>query len=133
MATITYTLSSKIDKRTGKQEILVRLFHGRFNQRGKTNLYGYSKHWDERAQRFSIPKVRSMTIEKREEIQELQKLNTELDHIAKYLIEAFITAGSNKVELPEKWVADTLLLRTRERIEEEAPEMPAVEESEEEY
>ena len=131
MATITYTLSSKIDKRTGKQEILVRLFHGRFNQRGKTNLYGYSKHWDERAQRFSIPKVRSMTIEKREEIQELQKLNTELDHIAKYLIEAFITAGSNKVELPEKWVADTLLLRTRERIEEEAPEMPAVEESEE--
>ena len=72
-----------------------------------------------------------MTIEKRKEIQELQKLNTELDHIAKYLIEAFITAGSNKVELPEKWVADTLLLRTRERIEEEAPEMPAVEEFEE--
>lgn len=35
MATMEYSLSSKKDKTTGKQEILVRFFHGRFNQRGK--------------------------------------------------------------------------------------------------
>ena len=37
----------KKDKTTGKQEILVRFFHGRFNQRGKTNLYGHSDDWDQ--------------------------------------------------------------------------------------
>ena len=56
MATIEYSLSSKKDKTTGKQEILVRFFHGRFNQRGKTNLYGHSDDWDQDRQRFVIPK-----------------------------------------------------------------------------
>ena len=124
MATIVYSLSSKIDKRSGKQEILVRLFHGRFNQRGKTNLYGDAKHWDEKKQRFSIPKVRSLTEEKRAEIEELQNLNTELDLIAKYLLDSFIKAGSGKVALPEKWVADTVSARTLERIHENTPDVP---------
>lgn len=128
MATIVYTLSSKVDKRTGKQEILVRLFHGRFNQRGKTNLYGYSRYWDEKNQRFSIPKVRSMTAEKRAEIDELQVLNSELDHLAKFLLNSFMNAGSGKVTLPDKWVADTIQARTLERI---AESLPAVEESNE--
>lgn len=106
MATIEYSLSSKKDKTTGKQEILVRFFHGRFNQRGKTNLYGHSDDWDQDRQRFVIPKVRMMTEEKRKEIQELQNLNSELDAISRFLLDAFVAAGSGKVPLPNKWVAD---------------------------
>ncbi len=102
MATIEYSLSSKKDKTTGKQEILVRFFHGRFNQRGKTNLYGHSDDWDQDRQRFVIPKVRMMTEEKRKEIQELQNLNSELDAISRFLLDAFVAAGSGKVPLEDE-------------------------------
>ena len=122
MATIEYSLSSKKDKTTGKQEILVRFFHGRFNQRGKTNLYGHSEDWDQDRQRFVIPKVRMMTEEKRKEIQELQNLNSELDAISRYLLDAFVAAGSGKVPLPNKWVADKLLDRTIEELDIQAAE-----------
>ena len=111
---------------TGKQEILVRFFHGRFNQRGKTNLYGHSDDWDQDRQRFVIPKVRMMTEEKRKEIQELQNLNSELDAISRYLLDAFVAAGSGKVPLPNKWVADKLLERTVESLD-----LPAVEDAKE--
>lgn len=126
MATIEYSLSSKKDKTTGKQEILVRFFHGRFNQRGKTNLYGHSDDWDQDRQRFVIPKVRMMTEEKRKEIQELQNLNSELDAISRFLLDAFVAAGSGKVPLPNKWVADKLLDRTIEELD-----IPAAEENDE--
>lgn len=126
MATIEYSLSSKKDKTTGKQEILVRFFHGRFNQRGKTNLYGHSDDWDQDRQRFVIPKVRMMTEEKRKEIQELQNLNSELDAISRYLLDAFVAAGSGKVPLPNKWVADKLLERTVESLD-----IPTVEDAKE--
>ena len=126
MATIEYSLSSKKDKTTGKQEILVRFFHGRFNQRGKTNLYRHSDDWDQDRQRFVIPKVRMMTEEKRKEIQELQNLNYELDAISRYLLDAFVAAGSGKVPLPNKWVADKLLERTVESLD-----LPAVEDAKE--
>ena len=126
MATIEYSLSSKKDKTTGKQEILVRFFHGRFNQRGKTNLYGHSDDWDQDRQRFVIPKVRMMTEEKRKEIQELQNLNSELDAISRFLLDAFVAAGSGKVPLPNKWVAEKLLERTVESLN-----LPAVEDAKE--
>ena len=125
MATIEFSLSSKKDKITGKQEILVRFFHGRINQRGKTNLYGHSDGWDQDRQRFVIPKVRMMTEEKRKEIQELQDLNSELDAISRYLLDAFVAAGSGKVPLPNKWVADKLLDRTIEELD-----IPTTEENE---
>lgn len=100
MATIEFSLSSKKDKITGKQEILVRIFHGRINQRGKTNLYGHSDGWDQDRQRFVIPKVRMMTEEKRKEIQEHQDLNSELDAISRYLLDAFVAAGSGRSPSP---------------------------------
>lgn len=132
MATIEYSLSSKKDKTTGKQEILVRFFHGRFNQRGKTNLYGHSDDWDQDKQRFVIPKVRMMTEEKRKEIQELQNLDSELDAISRFLLDAFVAAGSGKVPLPNKWVADKLLDRTIESLDLTAVEDAKEDESAEE-
>lgn len=105
---------------------MVRFFHGRFNQRGKTNLYGHSDDWDQDRQRFVIPKVRMMTEEKRKEIQELQNLNSELNAISRFLLDAFVAAGSGKVPLPNKWVAEKLLDRTVESLD-----LPAVDASEE--
>ena len=58
-----------------------------------------------------------MTEEKRKEIQELQNLNSELDAISRYLLDAFVAAGSGKIPLPNKWVADKLLERTVESLE----------------
>lgn len=132
MATIEYSLSSKKDKTTGKQEILVRFFHGRFNQRGKTNLYGHSDDWDQNKQKFVIPKVRMMTEEKRKEIQEFQNLDSELDAISRFLLDAFVAAGSGKVPLPNKWVADKLLDRTIESLDLTAVEDAKEDESAEE-
>ena len=117
MATIVFSLSSKKDKVSGKQEILVRLFHGRFNQRGKTNLFGFADKWDQDRQRFVIPKVRAMTAEKRTEVQELQDLNTELDSLARYLVDTFVAAGAGKVPLPDKWVAETVLEKAKQTLD----------------
>ena len=58
-----------------------------------------------------------MTEEKRKEIQELQNLNSELDAISRYLLDAFVAAGSGMVPLPNKWVADKLLERTVESLD----------------
>ena len=69
-----------------------------------------------------------MTAEKRAEIDELQVLNSELDHLAKFLFNSFMNAGSGKVALPDKWVADTIQSRTLERI---AESLPVAEESKE--
>jgi len=93
---------------------------------GKTNLYGHSDDWDQDRQRFVIPKVRMMTEEKRKEIQELQNLNSELNAISRFLLDAFVAAGSGKVPLPNKWVAEKLLDRTVESLD-----LPAVDASEE--
>lgn len=67
-----------------------------------------------------------MTEEKRKEIQELQNLNSELDAISRFLLDAFVAAGSGKVPLPNKWVADKLLDRTIEELD-----IPAAEENDE--
>lgn len=93
---------------------------------GETNLYGHSDDWDQDRQRFVIPKVRMMTEEKRKEIQELQNLNSELNAISRFLLDAFVAAGSGKVPLPNKWVAEKLLDRTVESLD-----LPAVDASEE--
>lgn len=67
-----------------------------------------------------------MTEEKRKEIQELQNLNSELDAISRYLLDAFVAAGSGMVPLPNKWVADKLLERTVESLD-----LPTVEDAKE--
>ena len=73
MANIVYSLSAKKDKQSGKQEILVRLYHGKINQRGKTGIFGNAEYWDEEKQHFIIPKVRVVTAEKKALISELRR------------------------------------------------------------
>ena len=48
MVTLIYSLSVVKDRTTGKQDILMHFFHGRHNQRAKTNLITLVKYWDEK-------------------------------------------------------------------------------------
>ena len=111
MATIVYTLSSKKDKTTGKQEILMRFFHGRLNQRAKTNLFTLAEYWDEKGQCNKIPKIRFMSEEKTALVKNLQQVNKDLEDISTYIQEEFIKMGAGKVELPDKWLSSKLLER----------------------
>lgn len=117
MANIVYSLSAKKDKGTGKQEILVRLYHGKINQRGKTGIFGYAEYWDTSKQHFIIPQIRVMTPEKKTLISELQALNSEIESLSSFLTDAFIKAGAGTVVLENKWLASILLERRRAEIE----------------
>ena len=92
MANIVYSLSTKKDKQSGKHEILVRLYHGKINQRGKTGIYGSAEYWDAEKQHFIIPKVRVVTPEKKALISELQSLNSEIESLSTFLTDEFIKA-----------------------------------------
>ena len=111
MATIVYTLSSKKDKTTGKQEIMMRFFHGRLNQRAKTNLFTLAEYWDEKGQCNKIPKIRFMSEEKTALVKHLQQVNKDLEDISTYIQEEFIKMGAGKVDLPDKWLSSKLLER----------------------
>lgn len=113
MATIVYSLSDKKDKTTGKQEILMRFFHGRLNQRAKTNLFTLAEYWDEKNQCNKIPKVRFMSEEKAALVKSLQQVNRELEEISTFIQEEFIKAGASKVELADKWLSSKLLDRIK--------------------
>lgn len=111
MATVLYYLSTKLDKPTGKREIHVRFFHGKFNQRGKTNLFVLPQYWDQDKQCLTIPKIRVMTDENRAIVRNLQNINAELKEIERYLHQAFLDAGAGKIPLQPKWINDLLVKR----------------------
>lgn len=117
MANIVYSLSTKIDKQSGKQEILVRLYHGKINQRGKTGIYGSAEYWDAEKQHFIIPKIRVVTPEKKALISELQSLNSEIESLSTFLTDEFIKAGAGSSELPDKWVSSKILERRKAAME----------------
>ena len=113
MATVIYTLSRKKDKISGKQEIMMRFFHGKFNQRGKTNLFTTQERWNESTQRNVIPTIRVMSQEKLELVRELKQQNKELEEISSFIQNAFVQDGGGKLPLPEKWLATKLLERLK--------------------
>ena len=113
MANIYYSLSAKKDKRTGKQELLVRFYHGKLNQRGKTGIFGRAEYWDEGKQRFTIPNVRVLTPEKKALMSELQSLNSEVESLSTFLTDEFIRVGAGSTPLPDKWVSSTIMDRRR--------------------
>ena len=125
MANIVYGLSAKKDKQSGKQEILVRLYHGKINQRGKTGIFGNAEYWDEEKQHFIIPKVRVVTAEKKALISELRTLNSEIESLSTFLTDEFIKAGAGTKELPGKWVSSKILERRKAAMEQAQAEEAA--------
>lgn len=108
MATIKFRLSNKADKTTGQCEVLVRFFHGKIDQYGKTNIFILPKYWNDTDGRVVIPRPRVMTDEAKNLIAELTDTNTRLEAVKKHINDSFITAGAGKVQLPGSWLADLM-------------------------
>lgn len=105
MANIIYKLSTKIDKISGKQEILVRFYHGKFDVRAKTNLFVPAEYWDTAKQTVIIPNTRFNTQEKQDLIRGLSVLKADLETLSNDIREAFISDGGGKIELPMDWLS----------------------------
>ena len=108
MATTQFRLSTKADKITGQHEVLVRFFHGRIGQYGKTNIFVQPQHWNQDRQRVTIPRVRVMSDEAKKLTTELADINTRLERMEQFIQDSFMDAGAGKVELPGTWLADIL-------------------------
>ncbi|MBR5434153.1 MAG: phage integrase SAM-like domain-containing protein, partial [Bacteroidales bacterium] len=108
MATIRFRLSSKADKSTGQCEVLVRFFHGRFDQYAKTNIFVQPHFWNPTGERVTIPRVRVMSPEAKQLTTELTDINTRLQKVKQHIQESFIEAGAGKVQLPGSWLADLM-------------------------
>lgn len=97
MANIKYSLSTKIDKISGKSEVLVRFYAGRgLDYRAKTNLFLSHEHWDSEQGKVKIPQSRFNSKEKQELIRELTQLDFDLAALSKDIRDAFSLAGSEK-------------------------------------
>ena len=118
MANIVYKLSTKEDKITGKREIHVRFYHGKFDVRAKTNLYVQPEYWDAAKQTVKIPNTRSNTPEKQQLIMKLSALKADLESLSNDIREAFIADGGGKRDLPTEWLSDFIASRilAQERI-----------------
>ena len=125
MANIVYKLSTKEDKITGKREIHVRFYHGKFDVRAKTNLYVQPEYWDAEKQTVKIPNTRSNTPEKQQLIMQLSTLKANLEALSKDIREAFIADGGGKRVLSVDWLTDFIINRTF------GPEATAAQEEEE--
>jgi hypothetical protein len=111
MANIVYKLSAKEDKITGKREIHVRFYHGRFDVRAKTNLYVQPEYWDAAKQTVKIPNTRSNTPEKQQLIMKLSALKADLESLSNDIREAYIADGGRKRDLPTAWLSDFIANR----------------------
>ena len=118
MANIVYKLSTKEDKITGKREIHVRFYHGKFDVRAKTNQYVQPEYWDAAKQTVKIPNTRSNTPEKQQLIMKLSALKADLESLSNDIREAYIADGGGKRELPSEWLSDFIANRilAQERI-----------------
>ena len=130
MANIVYKLSTKEDKITGKREIHVRFYHGKFDVRAKTNLYVQPEYWDAAKQTVKIPNTRSNTPEKQQLIMKLSALKADLESLSNDIREAYIADGGGKRELPSEWLSDFIANRilAQERIVAQMEEEEAAEE-----
>ena len=109
MATLSYSLSKKADKATGKHEILARFVVGsRINQRAKTGVYAPADYWNDSSQAVDIPSWRMMNAERKELVETLNGINTRLQGMRAAVMESFIQAGAGKKPLPADWLTSTI-------------------------
>ena len=109
MATLSYSLSKKADKATGKHEILARFVVGsRINQRAKTGVYAPADYWNDSSQAVDIPSWRMMNAERKKLVETLNGINTRIQGMRAAVMESFIQAGAGKQPLPAGWLASTI-------------------------
>lgn len=106
MATLVYSLSSKSNVVPGRKEVMVRFFHGRFNQRGRTKIFVDESLWDDKRQCNKIPKVRVISEDKRAMIQEAEHQNSILSSLSSFLKTSFVNENSDA--FPKTWLTDKI-------------------------
>lgn len=112
MANIIFRLSNKIDKITGKSEILIRFYAGRgLDFRAKSGLYIHGGYWDERNGKAKIPTTRANSPEKQELIKELLNLNAELSSLSKDIRESFMIA--DRTSISSEWLNNLIIEREK--------------------
>lgn len=108
MATLTYSLSRKTDKATGKNQILLRFVVGsRINQRAKSSIYAPAEYWNDKAQAVRIPNSRAkvLSAEQRALVEDLNATNTALQNLREAVASAYLNDGAGKQSLPAGWLA----------------------------
>ena len=108
MATLIFRLSTKASKATDGNEILLRFFHGSFEQRAKTNIFVSPDHWSKERQCAIIPRARVMTPEAKKLVEDLNQVNSKLDELSTLIRQSFIKAGNGKIDLPKNWLSDLI-------------------------
>lgn len=104
MATIVLSLSAKTDKATSQHEVLIRFFHGRVNQRAKTNVFVQPDYWSDEQQTIIVPNWRLLTDEKKQIKEELQAKTDRLNQITSLVQSSFRAMGSGKREVSKDWL-----------------------------
>lgn len=102
MATIVLSLSAKTDKQTSQHEVLIRFFHGRTNQRAKTNVFVHPDYWSDEQQSIVIPNWRLLTDEKKQIKEELQSKTDRLNQIVSLVQTSF--QELNKSDVAKDWL-----------------------------
>ncbi len=102
MATIVLSLSAKTDKATSQHEVLIRFFHGRINQRAKTNIFVHPDYWSDEQQTIVIPNWRLLNDEKKQIKDELQLKTDRLNQIVSLVQSSFQAADKNN--LAKDWL-----------------------------
>ena len=102
MATIVLSLSAKTDKVTSQHEVLIRFFHGRINQRAKTNVIVHPDYWSDEQQTIVIPNWRLLTDEKKQIKVELQHKADRLNQIVSLVQSSF--QALNKTDIAKDWL-----------------------------
>ena len=97
MATIQLSLSAKTDKVTSQHEVLIRFFHGRINQRAKTNVFVHPDYWSDETQSIEIPNWRLLTDERKQLKDELQRKSDRLNQIVSLVQSSFQTIDKSNV------------------------------------
>lgn len=109
MATLSYNLSRKADKATGRHEVLARFVVGsRINQRAKTGVFAPADYWNADTQAVAVPKWRLMNAEQRSLVESLNAVNTRLQGIRAAVMDAFIAAGAGREPLAADWLTSTI-------------------------
>lgn len=121
MATITLTLSTKIDKKTSKQQVLMRFTNDKICYRAKTNIFVQSCYWDSSSQsidyssvdgdlkkcyqkRVPNPKDEELKEELKSLLQELKDSSDKLEEMSSFVLKSFENADKGTVKDNKDWL-----------------------------
>lgn len=109
MATLVFSLSTKVDKVSGLSEILTRFFVGsRINQRAKSNIFVDATYWNDQKQSIVIPNFRLNNDKQKQLVAELKEKSIKLNDLRTYIMDAFNENGAGMKELPKDWLKNII-------------------------